>query len=372
MKSILILFFICFNAFSQIDSRELDVLDKLMQNPLTVVQLDLSEKDLHELPEQILNFKNLRGIDLSKNPNLDFYQTFEILKQLQYLDKVELEDCKIKVLPDNTGELKSLTQLILPGNEIESLPNGIRKLDNLTYLDLFENKIQSLDFKPEDLKNLADIRLCYNKFKVFPISLNNLQNLRKIIIWYNDIEYIPNGISDFKNLEELNLDNNNLSTIPEEISKLKSLKILSLRSNNLSAKTNKVIFKIQNLENLDLEKNLFTSIPSKLKNLKNIKRLNFSENPIKSIPKEIIQLKHLEQVGLGGLHNFNWEETFKILSQIPSLERVGMYRMEKQTMPNGFENLQQVKTFWLTFNLFNKAEKERIRKLVPNAKVDFY
>lgn len=40
-------------------------------------------------------------------------------------------------------------------------------------------------------------------------------------------------------------------------------------------------------------------------------------------------------------------------------------------MPVGFEELRQVDTFWLTFNLFNKNEKKRIREMVNKAAIVF-
>ena len=48
-----------------------------------------------------------------------------------------------------------------------------------------------------------------------------------------------------------------------------------------------------------------------------------------------------------------------------------MYTMKLSTMPSGFDKLQQVDTFWLTFNSFDNPEKKRIQAMVPKAKIDF-
>jgi hypothetical protein len=45
--------------------------------------------------------------------------------------------------------------------------------------------------------------------------------------------------------------------------------------------------------------------------------------------------------------------------------------MKIEKMPDGFQKLRQVKTFWLTCNSFNDKERQRIVELVPNARVEF-
>lgn len=48
-----------------------------------------------------------------------------------------------------------------------------------------------------------------------------------------------------------------------------------------------------------------------------------------------------------------------------------MYTMNLPAMPLGFDKLQQVDTFWLTFNSFDNAERKRIQEMVPKAKITF-
>ena len=71
------------------------------------------------------------------------------------------------------------------------------------------------------------------------------------------------------------------------------------------------------------------------------------------------------------MHSLNWTNAFSIMEKLPNLKRVGMYTMKLSTMPSGFDKLQQVDTFWLTFNSFDNPEKKRIQAMVPKAKIDF-
>jgi len=64
-------------------------------------------------------------------------------------------------------------------------------------------------------------------------------------------------------------------------------------------------------------------------------------------------------------------DAFITLDKLANLKRVGMYRMELNHMPKGFDRLDQVELFWLTFNTFDVNERNRIQSLLPEAKIEF-
>jgi Leucine-rich repeat (LRR) protein len=222
------------------------------------------------------------------------------------------------------------------------------------------------------LPKLTGINLSYNEFTIFPNSLYNLQNIKQLRIWNNKIKSIPDDISKCKKLNEINLDNNEITYLPDSFHKLLSLSILTLDNNNLDPESILVLCKMQNLKKLNLRNTNISSIPKEIGDLNNIITLDLSENKdITKLPKQMTQLKALNQLGLGNLTQIDWEESFDILSKLPNLRAIGLYGIKKQTMPKGFEKLQQVQTFWLTSNLFDNNEKERIRSLIPTAKIVF-
>lgn len=176
-------------------------------------------------------------------------------------------------------------------------------------------------------------------------------------------------MGQFEKLEDIHLENNRLRFIPEQFSDLDSLKLLSLRFNQLSSEGIAPLYKLVGLEDIDLEGNQITMLSKEVGNWENMRRFSISENPIRELPLEFQRLKKLEQIGFGQLQYINWESIFSILSTLPNLRRVGMFRMNLKQMPSGFEKLQQVDTFWLTFNLFDQTEQARIQKMVPKAKI---
>lgn len=370
-KFLLLLFlFSLTNCFSQVERNELFLTMKsALKKPLAVKVLDLSDQNLKKLPNDILKLSNLEELSIGYNPDLDIESAFELLAQLEKLVFLDVQNSELKVIPDNISNLKSLEVLWLDDNLIEEFPEAIKKMKNLKELKLFSNKISQVSFKTGDLPNLEVIDLCYNEFILFPVELAVLPNLKQIIIWYNYIEFISEGIDQFKKLEEINLENNRLRFIPEQFSNLTSLKVLSLRFNQLSSDGITPLYKLVSLENIDLEGNQILTISKDVANWKQMRSFSISENPIRELPVEFHELEKLEQIGFGQLEYINWEPTFSILSKLPNLRKVGMFRMNLNHMPSGFEKLQQVDTFWLTFNLFDKSEQVRIQKMVPKAKI---
>lgn len=346
-------------------------METALVNPANVKSLDLSRQHITQLPKEITQLTNLEKIDMGSNPELDLNQAFDLLKQIKSLKELELTDCKLKTIPNNISQLSNLEELSLDDNELTEFPAPIKQLNNLKYLSLFSNNIQKLHFKNGELPHLVYINLCYNQFKTFPVQLSALSNLKRIIIWYNQISKIPKSIKQLKNIEEINLEGNNLTSIPKEFGQLTSIQTLCLRDNRLPDSRIHMIYKLQNLKNLDLQGNHIKELSSEVENLKNLEQLSVCNNPLKELPIQLEKLESLQQLGLGDLHDLNWTTAFSIMERLPNLRRVGMYTMKLSNIPEGFDKLQQVGIFWLTFNSFDKDERKRIQEMVPKAKIVF-
>jgi len=373
MKRLLFIFLILsLKSFGQEDTEVVfNSIKEALVNPTIVKSLNLSDQKLSSLPADIIKLTNLEKIDMGENPDLDLVQAFNVLKQISSLKILWLDEGKIRKIPDNISLLNNLEELSLSENELTQFPEPIKHLKKLKELCLFSNKIKNVSFKKGELPNLIDIDLCYNEFYTFPVELSVLPNLRRIIIWYNTISVIPKSIKQFKKIEEINLQSNNLTSLPKQFGRLKTIQKLCLRDNKLSDTSIEVIYGLYNLKDLDLQGNNITVLSDKVANLKQLERLSVCDNPLKELPSELEQVKTIQQLGLGDLHNLKWTNAFSIMEKLPNLKRVGMYTMKLPTMPTGFDKLQQVDTFWLTFNSFDNNEKKRIQEMVPKAKIDF-
>jgi Leucine-rich repeat (LRR) protein len=102
----------------------------------------------------------------------------------------------------------------------------------------------------------------------------------------NQLASLPASYSQFANLTEINLANNHLRTFPAVILSLKKLQSINLAWNMLTHIPQK-ISELSDLEVLILKHNSLEGLPSSLR-LLNLKKLNIKDNPLDTIPKEVV------------------------------------------------------------------------------------
>ncbi len=241
-------------------------------------------------------------------------------------------------IPEAVFKLDWLEELDLSGNRIEIIPDDIEKLTNLKELNLLGNPIQQL----------PDIsRLCinYSAFERCKPSLGNVRGLyieKAVDKWPEVIDSLPNlsylsfeprkksilpkDISHLSQLEVLNVSSTGLTEFPTGIENLSRLRTLYIRSNPLHELPS-VISKLTNLEMLDISELGLRELPQSFEKLKKLELLlcfnsQFNEFPqalfgldslislylhnnsksgaIKSIPRDILKLKHLKVIDVGG------------------------------------------------------------------------
>ena len=93
--------------------------------------LDLSRRELTELPPEIGNLTNLTELNLSSNQLATLPPEIWQLTKLIVLD---LQNTKLATLPPEIGNLTNLTELKLSCNPLVTLPPEIGQLTKLTRL----------------------------------------------------------------------------------------------------------------------------------------------------------------------------------------------------------------------------------------------
>jgi len=149
--------------------------------------------------------------------------------------KIDLSNKNLASIPNEIFELKNLKKLILRNNNISVIPAQIEKLKRLETLDLSGNKISNFYAKLCTLKNLKILNLNNNKIKSLPLQIQNLKNLISLHLSYNKLNNIPNQLYKLEKLRELDISNNNISVIENDIISLKELRKIWI--NNLPIKT---------------------------------------------------------------------------------------------------------------------------------------
>ena len=142
-----------------LDSLTLDTLtgytnlQEALKNPEAVTKLILRKQHLKSFPKEILQFKNLQYLDISKNSISELPDSLDLLSNLQYL---ACSRTGLQRLPKQIGKLQHLKYLNFNQNDLESLPPQIGNLENLEILDLWSN---NFDEYPSTLSGLKSLRV---------------------------------------------------------------------------------------------------------------------------------------------------------------------------------------------------------------------
>lgn len=106
-----------------------------------VIKLDLSNKELEKLPEDINKYVNLKVLNL-RNNNFKKFPT-EVLS-LPYLEKLFLSNNNIDSIPKEIIDNKRLEVIYLDGNNILRFIN-LRPMENLRLISISHNPIRSTE-----------------------------------------------------------------------------------------------------------------------------------------------------------------------------------------------------------------------------------
>ena len=142
---------------------------------------------------------------------------------------------------------------------------------------------------------------------------------------------------------------------------------LNLRGQKLKIFPENVL-KLKNLQELDLSKNKLTSLPEKIGLLTNLQILNVSVNQIETLPDSIGMLIHLERIiafknNLIGLP--------RQIGNLENLEVLDIWSNDLAIFPEELSKLKKLRWMDLRVILLNDDDQDRIKKLLPNAKIFF-
>ena len=126
--------------------------EALKAHPDSVFFIDASRMKWENVPEQILTFTQLKGLDLSKNRLAFIPETFGVFKQLRVID---LSKNRLTEFPVALCQLTGLKKILLSRNMMTTIPECIGFFSNLTYLDLWDNPIVAL---PEQLTKVTTLK----------------------------------------------------------------------------------------------------------------------------------------------------------------------------------------------------------------------
>jgi len=274
-------------VYLDVSGNDLTSLPEQIGQLSTLTSLNLSGNHLTSLPKKIGQLKNLVELNLSGNDSLDIVSLCTAFKDYQrqieistdYFAEKNDDNSKLlikiseqKSLPEQIGQLSSLTTLDLSDNQLTRLPEQIGQLSSLTSLNLWSNELTSLPKQIVQLSSLTSLDLGGNGLTSLPKQIGQLSSLTELYLGGNQLTSLPKQIGQLSSLTTLVLSRNNLTSLPEQIGQLSSLTTLDLEDNKLKSLP-KQIGQLSSLKELDLRENKLTSLPNQIGQLSSLTKL---------------------------------------------------------------------------------------------------
>jgi Leucine-rich repeat (LRR) protein len=132
-------------------------------------------------------------------------------------DTLDLSNKGIAELPEEVGLLTQLKLLDISYNQITALPASIGKLKKLEKLFILRNGISLIPAEIGNLSKLKVIDMSYNPIKVLPNEIGRLHNLEYLDASYCNLQKLPFELTGLLSLKSLNLDENHLQFPPQKL-----------------------------------------------------------------------------------------------------------------------------------------------------------
>ncbi|XP_061774091.1 leucine-rich repeat-containing protein 10 [Nerophis ophidion] len=149
------------------------------------------------------------------------------------LVKLYLSDNNLTSLPEELHLLRKLQLLALDFNCFEELPAAVCRLPQLSILYLGNNRLYHLPKELQELKELNTLWLETNCFSVFPNVVCELPNLKTLHLGYNQIRSLPNELGRLEELRSIWLAGNELTDFPPVLLEMHFLAIVDVDRNRI-------------------------------------------------------------------------------------------------------------------------------------------
>ncbi|KAL3628895.1 hypothetical protein CASFOL_027941 [Castilleja foliolosa] len=252
------------NGEEVIDEEVVAILKEAEAGKKVIERIDLSERKLRIVPEAFGRLKSLVVLNFSNN--------------------------QLEVIPDSIAGMENLEELNLSANLLQSLPDSIGLLHKLKILNVTRNKLTALPDSISQCRMLVELDASFNALTYLPTNIGfELKDLKRLSVNLNKLRSLPSSIGEMKSLRFLYVHFNELRGLPHSIGKLTNLEILDLGSNfNDLTELPETICDLTNLKELDLSNNQIHALPDNFGRLMNLTKLNVEQNPITVPPKEIV------------------------------------------------------------------------------------
>ncbi|XP_026758530.2 leucine-rich repeat protein SHOC-2-like [Galleria mellonella] len=293
-------------TYIDLSNKSILTLDDNVQFPPNLCNLNLSNNGLVQVPDVVLKLKKLQTLDLSHNligyfdKTPDFCHVIETLdlshnhlagppywvwtESPSKLSKLNLNyNFKLSQSFQN-GYLEELLQYNVSVSEVNI--SNCKLGDHMKLFNTF-SKVKTLHVGMPNYSNFA------NHVGDAPcIGLNKCCDIERLILCNTQIYTIKSDIVVFKNIVEINMSHNYISDLPNEFCDLVNLEICVLSHNNLLYLPDN-IYKLNKLTHLYIDCNELCTLPERIVEL-NLHVVDLYNNGLYEVLEEIKNVAELD------------------------------------------------------------------------------
>ena len=307
--------------------------------------------------------------------NLDFF----LLRDMQGLTQLRLNNNRMTELPDSCSNLLNLAYVDVSHNQLTELCENLTQLQGLSTLHCHHNKIEKLEKNFGRLTALTDLSIHHNKLTrvadLSPIGApgGSGEGVEDLDFSHNDIPSLPEYVADLCGVVSLNfernalmalprevvasprlgatlqmllLSHNNLSSIPEEIGNLAQLNMLLLSNNCIRELPRTIFTQLASLETLWVDNNKLCELPKEIGELKKLKSFWCHANELSELPENVCLLTAVEEISCG---SNQIERLPSSLDNLVSMRRLMVDENRIKVLPNLLAALLKFSLESLTF-----------------------
>ncbi len=364
-------------------------------------KLCLKDNKMRVLSYTMQWMENLEYLDLSQNPNLNFFQSFEYLKNCPQLKEIKLRKNNLNAPLRNLQELQQLESIDLSDNPrlpVEETFAAARQgaFGRLKALYLENTSLLSPDALQPLAARLQVLSVAHNSLDgmdlAFPALLtlncahtpihrldsNQMPKLQQLYAGHTLLQQIPHWPS----LQYLAMDGNQAWLDAgglQQLSALPALEVLSLKECQLEALPH--LDECNQLHSLYLDGCSCPNWETLLLDIYDIAHLRcLSLNGVQwqEIPRRLARLRFIESLHLEQLpENTDWDRLFELLTHLPRLRHLSLaHNPGLKQLPQAALKLKQLQYLDLSFTGIRRlphelSKNKELQKIkidgVPNA-----
>lgn len=197
---------------------------------------DFFESRISSLPKWFPELKSLKTLTLGFRKKEHLEMAFIVLKDMDSLLSLKLQNLELTELPNNIGELRNLKELDISYNQLSKVPDQIKECTQLEKIVIDGNlQVSAPGFWgfANHLPKLSVLYLNYCGLIEIPSEVYNIRQLKLLYLSNNQIKEVDERVRKLESLEWLILGENKIERISNSILSLKNLKLITLHENRL-------------------------------------------------------------------------------------------------------------------------------------------